>query len=262
MGYSSIIGAAMDIAGTAINANEADARKAAQEKIANTPGIDFNALTAGALGGYNQNFDAAQSLSSRLSSANQAQLNAQQEQAMPGIGAARGAALGRVSDLFASGDAFKRRVQQLGGIAGVGSGLFGSGAGQLQSVYQGYNQQNQDTALGVGLLGSLISGLRLANTPGVQSFLGPSISEQLATRSNECTQKLSMLTGANNLPSGLETWGTRLQQVGGTMEGVGAGGGSMYGIPSNFGGFGGGFGGGGGGIAGGPGGAVGGWGGT
>ncbi len=236
MGYSQIIGAAMDIAGTAINANEADARKAAQEKISQTPGIDFNALTAGALSGYGQNFDASSALAGRLSSANQAQLNAQQEQALPGLGAARSAALGRVSDLFASGDAFKQRVQQLGGIAGVSSGLFGSGAGQLNSIYQGYQQQNQDTALGVGLLGSLIRSLKLANTPGVQAFLGPSISEQLATRSSERTQKLNMLTGANNLPSGLEVWGTRLQQVGGTMEGVGAGGGSSYGLPSSLGG--------------------------
>jgi len=236
MGYTQAIGAAMDIAGTAINANEADARKAAQEKIANTPGIDFGALTAGALAGYNQNFDEASSFAGRLSRANQAQLNSQEEQALPGLAAVRGADLSAISSLFGNDASWLAGVQRRGAALGVGKGLFGSGAGQLQTLHLSDQEQSARTALGTGLLGSLIGSLKLANTPGVQAFIGPDIATQLATRSSERTQKLAMLTGANNLPSGLETWGTRLQQVGGTMEGVGSGGGSAYGLPKSGGG--------------------------
>jgi hypothetical protein len=229
VGYLAGIGALEGGIATLFAAGEQNKRLSQLKDIANTPGIDFGALTSGALQGYQQNLGAATGLASQLSTANQKQLNAQQELALPGLGAARSAQLSQIQKLFGGGQDFQNEVQRLGGIAGVGSGLFGSGAGQLQSIYKGYQQQNADTALGSGLLSSLIGSLKLANTPGIQAFIGPDISQQLATRSNERTQRISGLTGAAMQPTGNELIYHHMQQEGASLEGLGLGGGGFGG---------------------------------
>jgi len=218
-----IIGGAMDTIGTAILASGADARKKKQEEIANTPGLDFGALTGQALTGYNQNFGAASSLAARAGTANQAQLGSQEEQALPGVGAARQRALGSINSLFGDSAEWLKGVQRRGAALGLASGLGGSGAGQLATLHLSDQEQMQRTQLGTGLLGSLIGSLRMANTPGVQAFLGPDPSQQVAIRGQERAQRIAMLSGAAAMPSGLETWGQRLQQVGSTLAGAGVG---------------------------------------
>lgn len=264
--YGMIIGGAMDTIGTAMLASGADKRRQQAIDLANTPGIDFGALTGGALSGYNQNYGGALGLASKLSSDQQSLLNAQEEKALPGIAAARQNALGRINGLFANDSAWLQGVQRRGAALGLSSGLFGSSAGQLQTLHLSDQEQMARTQLGTGLLGSLVGSMRLANTPGIQSFLGPSISQQLATRSNEREQRLQMLNAAYGMPTQSEMWAQRLQQVGTTLAGASSGssplssnyggalnslgsmggGGGGYGQPGNIGGaganmFGGGF---------------------
>ena len=64
---------------------------------------------------------------------------------------------------------------------GVGRGIGGSGANQIGTLRMGDQESMQRTQLGTSLLGSLIGGMRLANTPGIQQFMGNSLSEQLST---------------------------------------------------------------------------------
>lgn len=238
--YKAIAGGVLDTIGTAFMGAEADARKQKQEELANTPGLDFTSLTQQALGGYNTTFDAATGLAGRLSAANQAQLTAREEQALPGIGAARQSALAKIGGLFSDDSAWLKGLQRRGAAMNVGRGLFGSQAGQIATLRLSDQESQQRLALGTSLLGSLISNMRIANTPGAQAFLGPSVSDQIAMRGQERAQRIGLLSSANAMPSALEVWGSEMQQVGKSMAGVGMGEASQ-----GQGGFGGGGGGGG-----------------
>lgn len=221
--WNTIIGGAMDTVGTAIIAGGADKRRKQAMELANTPGIDFTMLARDAMSGYNANYGGAYDLASRLSKDQQAILNAQEESALPGIGAARGEALNRVRGLFADDATYIKGLQRRAGALGLGRGTGGSASTQFAGLKLSDTEQKQNLSLGTSLLGSLIGGMRLANTPGIQQFMGNSLSEQLATRSNERTQRLSMMSAAQGMPTGLETWGQRLQQAGSTLAGSGGG---------------------------------------
>ncbi len=225
--WSLIVGGAMDTIGTAIMAGGADKRKREAKALANTPGVDITGTTGQALEGYEQNYAKAAAISRKVSESNQAQLLAQEEQSLPGLGDARKEALGRIRGLFSEDSEWLRGVQRRGAALGLSSGLFGSGAGQLQTLHLSDQEQMQRTQLGTGLLGSLIGSMRIANSPGAQAFLGPSPSEQVATRSNERALRLQMLSGANAMPNYWETWGQRFQQVGATLAGADVGAQSM-----------------------------------
>lgn len=224
MGYgqmaSSAIGLGVGLIGTALGASQADKARREVQNVANTPGIDFTMLARDAISGYNANYGAALDLSQRLSRDQQAIINAQEEQALPGLGVARGEALGKIRGLFADDATWLKGVQRRGAALGIGRGLGGSGAGQIGTLRLSDQEQNQRTSLGTSLLGSLIGGMRLANTPGVVNFLGPSMSEQLATRSNERTQKMNIMLGRASMPTSTGYWGSSLQQLGGAMMGA------------------------------------------
>lgn len=227
MGWMTAAGGLLDIAGTAINAGEAGQRREDLEKIASTPGLDFGSLTQQALTGYDNVFEQAAALAGKVGTAQQTQLQKQEEMALPGVGAARQQALQAAEGLFADDASWLKGVQRRGAALGLSSGLFGSQAGQLQTLRLSDQEKMQRTQLGTSLLGSLIRSMRLANSPGVQTFLGPAIQEQVAQRAQERTQRMSMLAGMSMLPTELETWGNRLQDVGSSMMGMGAMGGGM-----------------------------------
>lgn len=215
-------GALMHIAGTYLQGRADDIKRQKLLDIANTPGVDFSAITQGALAGYNQNYDAAQALDSKLTTDQQAILNAQEEQALPGIAAARGQDLSAISGLFGNYASWLQGVQRRGAALGVGRGLFGSGAGQLQTLHLSDQEQQARTALGTGLLSTLIGSMKLANTPGIAAFLGPSISQQLTTRSNERTQRMSYLEQAANVRGMTGQFADSLQWAGATLIGEGS----------------------------------------
>lgn len=215
------IGAGLHMAGTFMGANAAKKRKSEMYDLANTPGLDFGALTQSALGGYESVFDRASALSGKLSQVNQAQLNAQEETALPGIAALRQKALGRIGGLFDEDSAWLRGVQRRGAALGLSSGLMGSGAGQMQTLRLSDQESMQRTQLGSSLLGSLISGMRIANSPGTQAFLGPTISEQVNQRAAERAQRMQLMGAAIGLPGSKEYIANNMQQVGGMLMGGG-----------------------------------------
>lgn len=221
--YGMIIGGAMDTIGTALMAGGADKRRREQMDIANTPGLDFGALTQQALQGYNANFDAASGLAGRIGQSNMAQLLGLREQALPGIGAAQRQLLGNAQTLLdPTNAAFMQQMQRTGAAMGMESGLFGSQAGQLQTLNRTFKEQVANWQQGAGLIGALIGQIPNAGQ-AMQTFLGPTIDQQVAQRASERTQRMQMLSGATAMPTGLETWAQRLQQVGTTLAGASAG---------------------------------------
>lgn len=235
---AAVLGAGAMAYGTSEKASAANKARKEMKDIANTPGIDFTMLARDAMSGYNANYGGAYDLASRLSKDQQAILSAQEEQALPGIGVARGEALGKIRGLFADDSTWLKGLQRRGAALGIGrggTGYGGSVAGQIGELKLSDTENMQRTQMGTSLLGSLIGGMRLANTPGITQFLGPSMSEQLNQRSLERTQKMQYQSARAGMPTGGQIWGDFAQQIGGTLMGAG-----MMGMGGGGGGFGGG----------------------
>jgi hypothetical protein len=222
-------GIATNIAGTVLKGIDAENKRDEMKEIAETPGVDTGALTGQALQDMLRYLPQGSELASKIAQYKQANVNAQEEAALPGVGAARKTALAKIGGLFSDDATWLKGVQRRGAALGLSSGLMGSAAGQIGTLKLSDTEQMQRTQLGTGLLGSLISGMRIADSPGVQSFLGPNPSELINIRSGERTQKMNLLAARAGMPTQLSTYGDNLQSFGGAMLGGGLTGGGTGG---------------------------------
>lgn len=225
MGYAAIAGALIAAGGAALQGRANDMKRQRLKKAADEPGLDVGLVTGEALGNQEKYFDRAAGLAGRTSAANQAALLAQEEAALPGAGAARGEALGRIRGLFSDDADWLRGVQRRGAALGLSSGLFGSQAGQLQTLRLSDRESMGRTQLGTSLLGSLIGSLRIANSPGVQAFMGPSASDLVTLREQERRDRQQLMAKAALMPGQTEAWGSYLTDTGGALMGGGFAGG-------------------------------------
>ena len=257
MAWMAAAGGALKIAGDLTKGFVAEDARDDVKKIAETPGIDVDALTGEALAMQLKYLPPGSELSKRISTINQANLNAQEESALPGVGAARQKALGGIMGLFSEDSEWLKGLKRRGAALGLSSGLRGSAAGQIGALRLSDQESMARKQLGTSLLGSLISSMRIANTPGVQSFLGPNSSDLINIRSQERAQKMNILLGRAKMPTMMSTYADSMSEAGGMLMGAGMMGGMSGG--SSTGGTGGWSGGG---ISSGPGSATGGWGGS
>lgn len=230
MAWLAGVGLLAGAGGAFLGGRAGDIKRQRLLNVADTPGVDTGALTGQALSDQLKYLPQGTELSGKISAANQAQLQAREEAALPGIGAARQQALGRITGLFADDSSWLKGVQQRGAALGLSSGLFGSAAGQLQTLRLSDQEQMQRTQLGTGLLGSLIGGMRIANTPGVQAFLGPTPDQLINIRSQERQQRMNLQAQAAGVPGQMEAWGNYLTGIGGAMTGAGLTGAGTGGI--------------------------------
>jgi hypothetical protein len=249
VGSAGLIAAALGIvsggAGAYLKGRAGDIKRKALTNVANTPGLDTGTITGQALGDDAKYLAQASGLSGDISAANQAQLLAREEAALPGAGAARQKELASIMQLFSDDKEWLTGVQRRGAALGVGRGLFGGGAGQIATLRLSDQEKAQRTQLGSGLLGGLLSTLRIAQTPGVQAFLGPSPTELVGIRGGERTQRMNLLGQAAGVPGMTAEMGSWLSNMGGTLFSAGTG--AMGGMGGGFGGGGTASGGGGGG---------------
>lgn len=236
MGYGAAIGGLLHIAGSAVLAGEAEKKRKKYLEAVNLPGLDIGAATGEALDNERKYLDRASGVASDISAADQAALLAREEASLPGIGAARQKALARIGGLFDDEASWLQGVQRRGAALGLSSGLRGSLAGQLGTLHLSDQEQMARTSLGTGLLGSLIGSMRIANSPSVQAFLGPTANQVIDLRSQERATKQKMLGQYAGLPTSGDVWGGNLQWAGATLMGGGLGGGNgISGTPTgNF----------------------------
>lgn len=233
-------------AGAFLGGRAGDITRQRLTDAANLPGVDTGALTGQALSQQQQYLPQATALAGQLGTANQAQLMAQEGSALgPGGSAAlmqaRNAQLGAAQSLFGTDAQYLQQLQRQGAALGLSSGLMGSQAGQLQTLNLTAQQNQQRYQVGAGLLGSLLGGIKIANTPGAQAFLGPNPSQLIAIRSQERAQQQQLLAKAAGVPGQTAAWGSYLSNLGGTLTGAGAlgalGGGMGGGMTGNPGGM-------------------------
>lgn len=202
-----------------------------QLAAANLEGLDTDKLTAEALAEEEKYLPQATALSSSLSKANQEQLLAREEMALPGVGNARGTALSDIERLLGEDAQWLEGVQRRGAALGIQSGLRGSEAGQIGTLRLSDVEHQNRITRGVGLLDQLIGSLRIAQTPGVQTFMGLTPGERIQLRSQERSAKQQMMYGAASTPGQTGAWGDFLSSTGGLLTGLGLGG-AMGGMSS------------------------------
>jgi len=226
-------GVALIGGGSALGGNAASKAKKDLKKVANIPGLDIEAATLEALGLQEGNLERATKLASGVGTVDQKQLLAQEEMALPGAAAARQQNLQSILALFSDDADWLSGLQRRGAALGVGSGLGGSQAARIGTLRLSDQEKLQRTSMGTGLLGSLLSGLKISNSPSVQAFLGPSASEVINIRGQERVNRQNLLAQRAGMPGATSIWGNTLTQIGGTLLGGSlmgaAGGGGMGG---------------------------------
>lgn len=192
--------------------------------IAETPGLDVDKLSREALTGQLDRFDLSSDLAARTARANQAGLLGQEEASLPGLGAARQRGLETVLSFLGEDRDWLAGIQRRGAALGLGRGFGGSPAAQMGTLRLSDTESMARKQTGLGMLGALISSMRIANSPGVQAFLGPSSSDLINIRGQERVQKMNLLTQAAGIPGQTAAWAGYLSGVGGMLAGMGSGG--------------------------------------
>lgn len=233
-------GLVLGAGGAFLSGKAGDNRLKKLKAIANTPGLDTGAITEEALKDQLKLMGLSEELATEVARINQANVNAAEESALPGVREARQEALGAARSMFGEDSEWLKGVMRRGAALGLSSGLgAGSGAGKMQTLRLSDRESMARKQMGVGMLGSLIGGLRLANTPGVQAFMGPSPSELINIRGQERTQRMNILLQRAGIGGQTQAWANYLNQTGGMLTGAGMmgisgggmGGGSGGGMP-------------------------------
>lgn len=226
------LGVALGGAGAFLKGSAGDEMRDRLIGAANLPGLNTDQITADALASMGKNLPAGIDLSSRISTANQAQLLAREEQALPGTGAARTAELASILPLLSGRlpPDVANEVMRAASASNLGLGIGGSQMGQFNTARQlGLTSLNA-IGMGSGLLSGLLGTMRLANTPGVQSFTGPDPMQLIGIRAQERARQQALLAEAAGVPGMTAAFGNYLSNVGGLAAGSGMFAGSLGGF--------------------------------
>jgi len=233
------IGAAAIAGGTYLNANAAKKRQSFTQYIADQPGVNLNDTYKDSLGAMASNRSLAEQQASSENAFNQAQLDEQLAQEIPGYQAlqqqrirnAQSDLAGQVSpDVSAA-------LQRHAASRGIDSGTVGSQFNRnLEARDFGLTSLDLQQR-GANEFQSIIGSTPMAGRVSSGSFLNIDPKTALALRSGERTKRLDILLQKAGLKGATETYGGALNSIGGALLSGGLGG---------MGGMGGGMGGGGG----------------
>lgn len=225
------IGGALDLAGTLWGAGAKADRKRKVKELSAFPALDIAGISSEAQRAQLESLPLASQIALGASRANQEALTAAEEIALPGAQAARARSLSEALGFLDDDKSFLEGVARRGAALGIGrfGGGAGSSASQIGTLRLSDLESRQRKIQGVGLLQSLLSSLRIADSPGIQAFMAPQTSAWLAQRASEAEQRRQLQLMAIGMPGYNEIVADRMQQVGGSIMGIGAGGASQTG---------------------------------
>jgi hypothetical protein len=199
-----------------------DIQRKRLNRIANTPGLDIEALSAQALGNQQKLLPGATQLVGQEAISRQDQINQLLEQSLPGFTAQRDQALGTAGD-FLSGqipDDVSDIVQRSAAARSLGGGYGGSGMHRnLVARDLGLTSLNMKDK-GLQWL-SALRGLSPTATPqSAFSFTGPSAQDFLNIRGQERQQKMNTKALAAQIPGQTAAWANYMAQQEGNFQGL------------------------------------------
>jgi len=223
--YGAIIGGAIGSVGTLLQSQEARKQKNQLKDLANTPGLDIDSEIANAYAAYEKSLPEAQRITGQVNQGNSAAMRQLLSSGIPGYEGLQAQDLANIGselrgELPPDVQAAIERATAAHSVAG------GYGGTQV-----GRNLTARDlgrTSLDLMQRGGTDLSRVLQTTPlpglvGVQSLMGPSISDRIGIRSNERTQKLQMLTKSVLSPSDMQVISQFLVEQGAALQGAGMG---------------------------------------
>lgn len=224
--YTTVAGLGMGLIGAAFGSGEADKKR---QSVLNMMGQwlpDINQNTADYFKNATANLPGAENLNRSVGMADMGTGLAMQEQAMPGIGAARSGALAAAGPL-AAGElppSVMANFMRAGGARAAGAGHSGDLFSSLMTGL--FSAQGSLGAMkeGSGLLATLLGTIPHVSTPGSASFLGegvPGAMQRTSTQMGVRGQNIGIGEAAAGMPTGTDVWSKWLMSTGGMMTGNG-----------------------------------------
>ena len=219
-------GLGLGLVGSAISGNAASGRKNALNNIANTPGIDPNAITGEALSSIDNNLGTAEGIAGKANQFSQDQVNSMLEQAIPGWSGLQAKRTANASDLLSGRlpSDVQSAVERSAASRALGGGYGGSGAARNLTLRDLGRTSLDATTLGANQANTIISDTPRANLFNLAGLLGPSPTDLAGIRSSERTLKLNQL----NSPGAGDVWGKQIQGIGGGIFGDAGGYGGIF----------------------------------
>lgn len=228
MSYMAVAGLVMGAGGTFLKGRSGDIVRKRLGSIADTPGLDIEALSSEALKNQGRLLPEAQALVGQEATGRQALMDQLAEQSLPGWGAEK-TKVKAIADQLLAGEV-PRDVQEfvqrktaaniLGGVGGAG----GFSGGSIGASQWGRNLgilSTQAQQQGLSWLNALRGMSPTATPQSAFGFTGPDASQFLNIRGNERTQRMNLLAGAAQIPGQTAAWGNWLSSTGGTLLGAG-----------------------------------------
>lgn len=214
----------MQLIGAGIGASSAKKRAKKLEAIANTPGVDLGGVYSDTTKAGMAGLPGANEFASGLNAGALDDLTGVLNTAIPGYSDMQASRAGSVGSMLKGEipqdvtDAVFRR----GASRGVAGGYAGSEFGR-NLVARDLGLTSLDI-LGQGMSGmnSLIGSTPLPRMTQASDILNVTGRDTMGLRSNERSEKLSMLTTAANAPRSGDVWGKAITDIGGQMSGVGS----------------------------------------
>lgn len=231
MSYMAVAGLVAGAGGAFLKGRSGDIVRKRLGSIADTPGLDIEALSKEALKNQGALLPEAQALVGKEATGRQALMDQLAEQSLPGWGAEK-TKVKAIADQLLAGEV-PRDVQEfvqrktaaniLGGVGGAG----GFSGGTIGANQWGRNLgilSTQAQQQGLSWLNALRGMSPTANPQSAFSFTGPDANQFLSIRGNERTQRMNILAGAAQIPGQTAAWGNYLSSTGGMLTGAGLGG--------------------------------------
>lgn len=223
MAWVTVAGLAMGAGGTFLKGKSGDIVRNRLNSIADTPGLDIEALSSQALTNQQRLLPGAQGLIRDEATERQSLVNQLLEQSLPGFGGLRDKVQTTADELLSGGipTDVSEAVQRNSAARALGGGFSGSGMHR--------NLQARD--LGLTSIGLKSQGLQwlqalrglspMVEAQSAFNFTGPNANDLLNIRGQERAQAMNLRARAAGIPGQTAAWGDFLSSTGGRLTGMG-----------------------------------------
>lgn len=222
MGAALGVGAALQLGGAILGGEAAQRTKQQLNNIAETPGIDSQAVTMEALRAMLANTPLAQEVVREQNTFNQGEMDRLMELRLPGFGALQKQRMNNAASL-SRGELppdVAALVQRKAASKAVAGGYGGSGAARNLTLRDFGITSLQAMEDGDRLANSVIGSSPVAEIASLARYSGLTPQELIGMRSAERYDRMDRKTLAAGAPSRQGVWGKSMQDAGGALSGI------------------------------------------
>lgn len=223
MAWVTVAGLAMGAGGTFLKGKSGDIVRNRLNSIADTPGLDIEALSSQALANQQRLLPSAQGLVRDEATERQSLVNQLLEQSLPGFTKLRDQGTD-IAEGYLSGKLSQEDLQATqydAAVNALGRGVGGSGQHRGILGLRRVEQRNRNRATGLAWLQALRGMSPTADPQSAFNFTGPNANDLINIRGQERAQAMNLRARAAGIPGQTAAWGDFLSSTGGMLTGMG-----------------------------------------